>query len=512
MKKFFKVISLSLVFSLVMAIFTAMGAGVYATALDDASVVCVGEGGTYANFTNAISGLGANLEGKTLYLVSDVTEPGATRFNYNCTIEGNGYTANINNSMISQSLTTDYITVTINNLKVIPTRNAGITAISCRTYSNLILNNVEVNFIGENKPGNAVGLNAGGNCDLTINSGYYTASTAVINAGYNNTVQNTITVNGGIFETSGSGYIMLSGGTTDVTVNGGLFINRNGNKPVFRSQQGKTERSLNIDVKGGAFFSGTGSTFYTASGSADNITFDFGTDAALFKTLTADGDGETGTNYVTVSEGTPVDTDAEIILKDNTVLEGALVKALDNISFDGAVVKLSKDCDRTIDFAAAALTVEKNGHKADGVTSQNGVSVVRDGISGARAYVQFSKNPADNPDSLDARIVIGLSYSAEEISSVGMLFSTSAITDTANTGEYKNISTSVVFGQIIADGETVLPNALGGTEYVMAVAIRNITSANYASEIYFVPYVVEAESGNTVYGECQSFSVSEFMD
>ncbi|MBE6577279.1 MAG: hypothetical protein E7653_03995 [Ruminococcaceae bacterium] len=219
MKKTLKLIAVMLVLAMTLVMVPAFT--VSAEGTPDANTILVGAGQTYTLISEAITGLKTDIVGKTLKLTSDITEPSSIKFDLSAitdavTIDGDGHTLTLNSAFIAIDSA-----LTIKNMKF--TQKAANHPV---VYAR---GNSDVKFIDCVTDGTfdyVFALNTAGNCNITVESGYYQANQKIFNIDmYSNVskTKNVVTVNGGTFVAT-DGNVANVSAYTDFDINGGTFI------------------------------------------------------------------------------------------------------------------------------------------------------------------------------------------------------------------------------------------------------------------------------------------------
>ena len=216
-----------------------------AAALEGGMAVRVGaEGGEYfATLADAVS---ATVSGNTVTVLAAHTTPGVT-ITTDITVEGGGHlitqTGRLNVGV--DNVTT--ASVVFNNVSLKMTANAH--SVYVLPYSVLTVNG-EKSGISQESPATTAYYGFLVQGELTVNDGYYTATTAANRRlVWANTTTSVVTINGGVFD-AGAGNNRCLGFSYGVfTVNGGTFIARKTNVLFMEGDR----KDLLLEISGGEF-------------------------------------------------------------------------------------------------------------------------------------------------------------------------------------------------------------------------------------------------------------------
>ncbi len=399
------------------------------------------------------------------------------------------------------------VDVTVNGGKFL---SVGATMFECLgTTNNILISNGD--FVVNGEAEGEMMFDTRGESDITVKGGRFVADKAITTyLGFNN-VSNKMTVTGGIFwQNVRYPIIMERAKTCEVTVSGGIFYT-----PDYRLYDGDPSTEPD-DLIGQLENDNTikapnTNTMYPIDG-----VHDYGTKNSDWKCL-IDG----AKFYYTVSENvgivatvdgkeiyaTPVTYDTNAVAKlqhstmcgktaqlitPETVAEDAqfanlyvtedvtipvvLDANLNNPAFEGAYLTLTEDYTGESLELTQAVTVNKNGFNADGITASDAASVRQD-LDGAKVYVQYSGKDGDGK--VTARLVVGID--SLDYKNVGIKVTANAGVAAESLEAYaaeaekvKTFSINNCYGSLIADGRAVSAIEYGGN-YFIAVEITGIT-------------------------------------
>jgi beta-lactamase superfamily II metal-dependent hydrolase len=541
MKKALKIISILMVLAMLVS---SMSMFVFADGEEpvDENVILVGKNGKYGTISEAIAGETADgLDGKTLKLISDVSVS-STKFESKkataptIVVDGNGYNVSMSTGFVCIGVNITFKNMTANQT------NIGHPFIYARGGAHVTVDNCETDdsFLY------AFALNNAGDCHFTVNSGTYRAKGKVFNIDcYTNLekAESTVTINGGTFIADGGNVACVSA-NTKLDINGGFFFAKTKAPMIVDTKYSLSDTAnlAKIEISGATFVYSADGIGAFAENSAEELkaNFTIADDVKLFAILDGVADGTTNVGsyasatksfktiendkLVAIATTAPVINGAEGAFAKGYTEDGFTVlvnsaqtlELLDSSFFDGSLVIFSGPTDAVVDYKEADLVIDKNGFKADGITSENKAATIRSGLVGSDVYWQATGEELPEGDAkVYARVIATINN--DDYKAAGLLYTTDVTKATADALVYNkkaeyaegisSYKAEFYYESLKADGETVDAIALGG-RHLLALDLGEFTQETVSDKIYFRVYTVDMD-GNVDYSDIKCISVED---